>query len=68
MAGPLPTGRIMRIAYNAANPTIRGAVISIVGYRGATHWDIPRIIVRLVNDDGSLGDEYLVMPSLVIAL
>ena len=59
---------LKRIAYNAANAALRGKVVSIVGIRGANHFDGPRVIVRLVNDDGSLGQEYLVVPGIVIAL
>lgn len=60
---------LKRIAYNAVNPTLRGAVVAIVGYRGATWWDSPRIEVRIVLADGSLSAEtWLVLPSIVINL
>lgn len=58
--------RIVRIAYNAVNPVLRGKQVSIVGIRGATSWDGSRVIVRLIERDGSLGEEYLVKPSLII--
>ena len=59
-------GRIVRIAHNTVNPDIRGKHVSIVGVRGATHFDGTRVIVRLVNSDGSLGAEYLVTPGLIV--
>ncbi len=60
--------QVKRISYSAVNKTLRGNVVSIVGFQPATWFDIARIIVRLVNNDGSLGDEYLVHPSIVIDL
>ena len=59
---------LKRIAYNAANAALRGKVVSIVGMRGANHFDGTRVIVRIVEDDGSLGQEYLVTPGILIAL
>lgn len=62
------TKQIKRIAYNAVNPALRGKVVSIEGFRPATWFDRPRIIVRLVQNDGTLGDEYLVTPGILIEL
>lgn len=67
MDAPTPH-TIKRIAHNAVNPVLRGKVVSIVGIRGANHFDGTRVIVRLVEDDGSLGQEYLVTPGLLIDL
>jgi len=60
--------QIKRIAHTAVNRDLRGQAVSIVGLRGATSWDSPRVIVRLINMDGSLGAEYLVLPGLIIDL
>lgn len=64
----LKAHRVVRIAYNAVNAQLRGKVVSIVGMRGATRWDGPRVVVRLIEDDGTLGAEYLVQPGLLIEL
>ena len=68
MNNELQTHQIKRIAHNATNPNLRGQVVSIVGFRGATHFDVARVIVRPVQADGSLGDEYLMTPGIIIAL
>lgn len=57
-----------RIAWNAVNKDVRGKPVVVTGIVGATHWDSSRVVVRLVEDDGSLGQEYRVLPSIVIAL
>ncbi len=62
------TKQVKRIAYNATRAALRGKVVSIEGFKSATHWDNPRIIVRLIEDDGSLGQEYLVAPHIIIDL
>lgn len=68
MTPPYAVGQLKRIARNAASPKLRGRVVSIVGVRGATHFDNTRVVVRLVHDDGSLGDEFLVTPGLLVDL
>lgn len=58
--------QLKRIAYNAAvAPNLRGAVVTIVGFVEA-HYDVPRVRVRLVNDDGSAGEEYRVQAGILI--
>lgn len=57
---------LARIAYNAANAELRGQTVVITGHRGATHWDNARLIVRTIERDGSLGQEWLVTPSIVL--
>lgn len=60
-------GRVMRIAYSAANRRLRGQCVSITGYRGATSWDGPRIEIALIACDGSLSDErWFVQPGILI--
>src|SRR5690606_5501002 len=60
-------GRMMRITKIADNRDIRGRVVQITGWRPATPWDLSRVKVRLVESDGSLGDEYLVVASILVA-
>lgn len=60
-------GRMMRITKIADNREIRGRVVQVTGWRPATPWDISRVRVRLVESDGSLGDEYLVVDSILVA-
>lgn len=68
-ANPLPAQHtIKRLAYNCARKELRGAVVAITGYRGATHFDGTRVIVRVVREDGALGTEYLVQPGIIIDL
>ena len=60
-------GRMMRITKTADNRDIRGRVVQVTGWRPATPWDLSRVKVRLVESDGSLGDEYLVVSSILVA-
>lgn len=59
---------IVRVSKTAENRDIRGRAVRITGWRPATPWDISRVKVRLVESDGSLGDEYLVVSSILVAL
>lgn len=59
---------IVRVSKTAENRAIRGRVVQVTGWRPATPWDRSRVLVRLVESDGSLGDEYLVIPSILVAL
>lgn len=61
-------GRLVRVSKTAVNRDIRGRVVQITGWRPATYWDRSRVSVRLVESDGSIGDEYLVIPSILVAL
>lgn len=53
--------RLYRLAYNAADPSLRGRVVVFIRYH-QDPWDIRRAVVRLI--DG--GAEYLVTPHIVI--
>lgn len=61
-------GRLMRVSKIVENRDIRGRVVQITGHRPATPWDLSRVRVRLVESDGSLGDEYLVVSAILVAL
>lgn len=61
-------GRLMRVSTIVENREIRGRVVQVTGSRPATPWDLSRVKVRLVESDGSLGDEYLVVSSILVAL
>lgn len=60
--------QMVRFSYNADNYDLRGKVVSIVRTRAANSFDVSRVVVRLVNTDGSLGQEYQVRPDALIAL
>lgn len=68
MQNQIKTDRIMRIAHNAVNPDLRGKAVSIIGFEPATWWNNPRVIVRLLENDGSHGSTYHVQPGILINL
>lgn len=64
----ITAGRLVRVSKAAVDRNIRGRVVQVTGLRPATPWDRSRVVVRLVDSDGALGDEYLVTPSILVAL
>lgn len=64
----LTPGKLARFAYNADNYDLRGKPVSIVRIRPAMLGDISRVVVRIVLNDGSLGQEYQVRQGALIAI
>lgn len=65
-------GRLYRLARGADNPQLREAVVTYLGELDESHYTVamggPSHHVALVNDDGSLGDRYLVRASIICRL
>jgi hypothetical protein len=49
-------------------PHLRGKAVVFFEMRVFTHGDIPRCRVRLLLEDGSCGEEYLVKRSLIVPI
>lgn len=64
--GSLRPHGLYRLHHRMENERLRGALVVYYERRVFTIGDIPRCRVRLVNDDGSVGDEYLVRYSCII--
>ena len=63
---PEQSERILyRVTPLAWRKELRNRIVQVTGHRGRTAWDMPRMIIRVVESDGSLGDEYLVSPGIL---
>jgi hypothetical protein len=56
-----------RISRTAINPAIAGKAVIFLGWR-LRSFDIRRAVVRILEPDGSAGEEWLVNPSINISL
>ena len=59
--------RVYKISKIADEPALRGQLVTFYGWLDRP-WDIRRAVVRLINRDGSAGDEWLVARSIIIPL
>lgn len=59
--------QLLRIAYNVDNPQLRGKPVVYYGHVQRPR-DTVRAVVRLLNVDGTTGEEYLFRPALLIGI